>query len=66
MEKRSKSTMELFHKKYSVKKLVTNPFLMTEAIGWLKCTRQYCPSLSKEIDNEISAILLVLELSAEI
>lgn len=66
MEKRSKSTMELFHKKYPAKKLVTNPFLMAEAIGWLKCTEQYCPSLSKEIDNEISAILLVLSSSAEI
>lgn len=57
LEERSKSTKEIYHETYPHEMIVKNPLIATEAIGWLKCTKQYIPSLSDWIDIEILYLL---------
>lgn len=62
MEERSKSTKEIYNKIYSSEKILECPLKAVEAIGWLRCTKQYIPSLSSWIDNEITFLLTVITL----
>lgn len=66
IEERSKSTKEIYEKKYPKEEVLKNPLIAIEAIGWLKCTEQYMPSLSKWIDLEIKFLLTIVAVSSAI
>lgn len=62
MDARSKSTKEIYNERYPRVGFFDNPLKAIEAIGWLRCTEEYIPSLTDWIEQEISFLLTLLEL----
>ena len=60
MEKRSKTNKEIFEEKYPLKKIMYNPVICAEAIGYLKAIIQYFPSEENWADSIISDLLLII------
>ena len=60
MEKRSKTTKEIFEQKYPFKELSINPIFCSEAIGYLKALIQYLPCEQKWVDSKMSELLLIM------
>nr|DAI41162.1 MAG TPA: hypothetical protein [Caudoviricetes sp.] len=60
MEKRSKTNKEIFEEKYPLKKIMHNPVICAEAIGYLKALIQYFPSEENWADSIISDLLLII------
>lgn len=64
LKERTRTTNEIYRKTYPIESIMENPLKGIEAIGWLKCTKQYVPYLSKWIDAEIGMLLAVIPLFA--
>ena len=62
IEERHKSTKEIYNETYPREEILENPLIALEAIGWLKCTEQYIPSLSSWVYEEITFLLTVVVL----
>lgn len=60
MERNSKTVVENFWEFFPLETLVENPVKAIEAIGWLRCTKQYVPSLEDWIDSTIDFIIKTL------
>lgn len=63
LKERTCTTKEIYRKTYPMESILENPLEAVEAIGWLRCTKQYVPYLSEWIDAEISKLLAVVALS---
>lgn len=57
MEK-SKTIREIFYEIYPKSEVTENPMIAIEAIGWLKCAKQYNPSISQWIDLTCDFLLM--------
>ena len=60
MEKRSKTNKEIYEEKYPLKKIMDNPVICAEAIGYLKALIQYFPSEENWAGSIISDLLLII------
>lgn len=60
MKRNSKSSMEIFWELYPASQLAENPVKCIEAIGWLKCTKQYIPTLEDWIESTIDTLIETL------
>ena len=60
MKRNSKSTMEIFGELYPASLLAENPLKCIEAVGWLRCTKQYIPALEDWIESTIDIIIKTL------
>ena len=60
MEERSKTNKEIYEQKYPHEKIVQNPMLCAEAIGYLKAIKEYFPSEQKWAETEIATLMLVV------
>ena len=60
MERNSKSTMEIFGELYPAPVLAENPLKCIEAIGWLRCAKQYIPTLEDWFESTIDALIETL------
>lgn len=63
LKERTSTTKEIYRKTYPMESIMENPLEGVEAIGWLKCTKQYIPYLSEWIDGEIGKLMAVVALS---
>lgn len=63
LKERTSTTKEIYRKTYPMESILENPLEGIEAIGWLRCTKQYVPYLSEWIDGEIGKLLAVVTLS---
>ena len=59
-KERTNTTKEIYRKTYPMESILENPLEAVEAIGWLRCTKQYVPYLSEWIDSEIGKLMLVI------
>ena len=60
MEKRSKTNKEIYEQKYQHEKILKDPLLCVEAIGYLKALIEYLPSEENWAKKEISSLMIVL------
>lgn len=63
LKERTSTTKEIYRKTYPIDSILENPLKGVEAIGWLKCTKQYVPYLSEWIESEIGMLLAIITLS---
>lgn len=63
MERNSKTTKEIFNELYHMSEVVENPVKALEAIGWLKCTKQYIPSMEQWIDTTIDFLIVAISIN---
>ena len=43
--------------------VVENPVKALESIGWLKCTKQYIPSMEQWIDTTIDFLIVAISIN---
>lgn len=60
MMKEEKTIQEIFEQKYPPKKLVRNPLLCTEAIGYLKAVTFYFPQEKEWAEISMSMLTLLI------
>lgn len=58
MEKRSKTSKEIYLQKYHTREVLQNPMLCAEAIGYLKALKEYFPGEEKWIEDEMVELML--------
>lgn len=60
MEERSKTNKEIYEQKYPFEKVLHNPILCAEALGYLKALNIYFPSEQKWVVSKKSELLAIL------
>ena len=60
MEERSKTNKEIYEQKYPFKEVSRNPFVCSEAVGYLKALIQYFPSEEKWACSKMKDLMIIM------